>query len=233
MGEEISVSQLLDVPPEKLKGLVSVRGTGASHVALLARGTGDSGGVRRQQPAAGPAERSRSRGGWLYHAGLHPAQPGLAPGISEADRRRGRAVARFAAPARSAGGNPGRAAAGTARQFRAVRRHRRRPQQRGAGGGAVPLGTALFLRDRFPGEEEQTNLYNRVLRIMDPHPVVLRTLDIGGDKPLPYFPIIEQNPFLGWRGIRISLDQPDLFKTQLRAMLRAGAIIPIWRFCFR
>jgi phosphotransferase system enzyme I (PtsP) len=84
----------------------------------------------------------------------------------------------------------------------------------------------FFLRDRFPGEEEQTTLYTRVLRMMEPHPVVLRTLDIGGDKPLPYFPIEEQNPFLGWRGIRISLDQPDLFKTQLRAMLRAGTEYP-------
>jgi len=89
----------------------------------------------------------------------------------------------------------------------------------------------FFLRDRFPGEEEQATLYSRVLRIMDPYPVVLRTLDVGGDKSLPYFPkslpyfpIREQNPYLGWRGIRISLDQPDLFKTQLRAMLRAGAV---------
>ena len=49
-------------------------------------------------------------------------------------------------------------------------------------------------------------------------------MDVGGDKPLPYFPIVEQNPFLGWRGIRISLDQPDLFKSQLRAMLRAGTV---------
>jgi len=84
----------------------------------------------------------------------------------------------------------------------------------------------FFLRDHFPGEDEQTTLYSRVLQIMEPYPVVLRTLDIGGDKPLPYFPIREQNPFLGWRGIRISLDQPDLFKTQLRAMLRAGAAHP-------
>ncbi|RTL01672.1 MAG: phosphoenolpyruvate-protein phosphotransferase PtsP, partial [Lysobacterales bacterium] len=80
-----------------------------------------------------------------------------------------------------------------------------------------------FLRDRFPGEDEQTATYARVLTSMAPRPVTLRTLDVGGDKPLPYFPIREDNPFLGWRGIRISLDHPDIFKTQLRAMLRAGA----------
>jgi phosphotransferase system enzyme I (PtsP) len=55
-----------------------------------------------------------------------------------------------------------------------------------------------------------------------PRPVILRTLDIGGDKPLPYFPIEESNPFLGWRGIRISLDHPEIFLTQVRAMLRAA-----------
>ena len=51
----------------------------------------------------------------------------------------------------------------------------------------------------------------------------MRTLDVGGDKPLPYFPIKEDNPFLGWRGIRLSLDHPELFLVQLRAMLQAGA----------
>ncbi|MCV5342399.1 phosphoenolpyruvate-protein phosphotransferase PtsP, partial [Escherichia coli] len=53
--------------------------------------------------------------------------------------------------------------------------------------------------------------------------VVMRTLDIGGDKPLPYLPIEEDNPFLGWRGIRFTLDHPDIFLIQLRAMLRASA----------
>ncbi|HID49170.1 MAG TPA: phosphoenolpyruvate-protein phosphotransferase PtsP, partial [Chromatiales bacterium] len=53
-------------------------------------------------------------------------------------------------------------------------------------------------------------------------PVVLRTLDIGGDKSLPYFPIQEDNPFLGWRGIRITLDHPEIFLVQIRAMMRAS-----------
>ena len=53
--------------------------------------------------------------------------------------------------------------------------------------------------------------------------MTMRSLDIGGDKDLPYFPIEEENPFLGWRGIRISLDHPEIFLVQIRAMLRASA----------
>ncbi len=52
--------------------------------------------------------------------------------------------------------------------------------------------------------------------------VVMRTLDVGGDKPLPYFSIIEENPFLGWRGIRLTLDHPEIFLVQIRAMLKAN-----------
>jgi phosphotransferase system enzyme I (PtsP) len=65
--------------------------------------------------------------------------------------------------------------------------------------------------------------YRKVLEAFAPRPVVLRTLDIGGDKPLPYFPVSESNPFLGWRGVRISLDHPEIFLTQVRAMLRANS----------
>ena len=78
------------------------------------------------------------------------------------------------------------------------------------------------IRDRFPSEEEQYRIYRGVLSAFRGMPVVLRTLDVGGDKPLEYFPIVEANPFLGWRGIRISLDHPEIFITQLRAMIRAN-----------
>ena len=77
-------------------------------------------------------------------------------------------------------------------------------------------------KDSFPSEDEQQELYRAVLEAYAPLPVTLRTLDIGGDKILPYFPINEPNPFLGWRGIRVSLDHPELFLTQVRAMLRAS-----------
>lgn len=80
----------------------------------------------------------------------------------------------------------------------------------------------FMMRDRFPTEEEQFKIYRRTLQAFAPRPVTLRTLDIGGDKHLSYFPIHEDNPFLGWRGVRVTLDHPEIFLPQLRAMMRAS-----------
>jgi phosphotransferase system enzyme I (PtsP) len=77
-------------------------------------------------------------------------------------------------------------------------------------------------RSCFPSEMEQTLLYQQVLEAFPKQTVTMRTLDVGGDKALPYFPIIEDNPFLGWRGIRITLDHPEIFLLQVRAMMRAN-----------
>ena len=78
-------------------------------------------------------------------------------------------------------------------------------------------------RENLPSEEEQFEAYKAVLEAMGERGVVIRTLDIGGDKKLPYLPLPEEmNPFLGYRAVRICLDQKDLFKTQLRALLRAS-----------
>nr|ELR5214339.1 phosphoenolpyruvate--protein phosphotransferase [Providencia rettgeri] len=82
----------------------------------------------------------------------------------------------------------------------------------------------FMLHNGFPSEDEQKQLYKEVLQLFPSKPVVLRTLDIGADKQLPYMPISEENPSLGWRGIRIMLDQPEIFLIQLRAMLRANAL---------
>ena len=83
----------------------------------------------------------------------------------------------------------------------------------------------LFMeRDDLPSEDEQYDVYCTVARAFDEKPVIIRTLDVGGDKNLPGVDQVhEDNPFLGWRGIRMSLDTPDLFKPQLRAILRAAA----------
>ncbi|MCL4150742.1 UNVERIFIED_CONTAM: hypothetical protein GTU68_021173, partial [Idotea baltica] len=80
----------------------------------------------------------------------------------------------------------------------------------------------FLLHQRFPSEEEQYLQYKAILETYPQKPVVMRTLDIGGDKPLPYLPIEEDNPFLGWRGIRFTLDHPDIFLLQLKAMIRAN-----------
>jgi phosphotransferase system enzyme I (PtsP) len=90
------------------------------------------------------------------------------------------------------------------------------------GVGLYRTEVPFLVRDRFPGEEEQRRTYRQVLEAFVPAPVTVRTLDIGGDKMLPYFPVQEANPFLGWRGIRIALDHPEIFLTQLRAILRAN-----------
>ncbi|MFL7841498.1 phosphoenolpyruvate--protein phosphotransferase [Raoultella ornithinolytica] len=81
----------------------------------------------------------------------------------------------------------------------------------------------FMLQSGFPSEEEQVAQYQGMLQMFNEKPVTLRTLDIGADKQLPYMPISEENPCLGWRGIRITLDQPEIFLIQVRAMLRANA----------
>lgn len=95
------------------------------------------------------------------------------------------------------------------------------------GAEAIGLYRTEFLymdSAELPTEDDQFEAYKEVLESMSPKPVVVRTMDIGGDKHLPYMPLPEEmNPFLGYRAIRISLDRQEIFRTQLRALLRASA----------
>lgn len=98
---------------------------------------------------------------------------------------------------------------------------------RASGAKGIGLYRTEFLllnNNEIPGEDEQTIVYSRFAQEMAPHRVVIRTLDAGGDK-LPVEPLTEPepNPFLGWRGIRVSLSRPDMFREQIRAILRASA----------
>ncbi|NIS80090.1 MAG: phosphoenolpyruvate--protein phosphotransferase, partial [Anaerolineales bacterium] len=94
------------------------------------------------------------------------------------------------------------------------------------GGEGVGLLRTEFLylnRTTPPSEDEQTEAYIAIAKMLDQGPLIIRTLDVGGDKPLPYLPIEpEENPFLGHRGIRLCLAEPEMFKIQLRAILRAA-----------
>lgn len=96
--------------------------------------------------------------------------------------------------------------------------------EHGAEGIGLLRTEFLYLEDaQPPSEEKQYHIYRGIFSVMSGRPVIVRTLDIGGDKPPSYLPFPdEMNPFLGWRAIRISLDEPQLFKTQLRAILRAA-----------
>lgn len=96
--------------------------------------------------------------------------------------------------------------------------------EHGAEGIGLLRTEFLYLEDTEPPtEEKQYRIYREIFEVMCGRPVIVRTLDIGGDKPPSYLPFPdEMNPFLGWRAIRISLDEPELFKTQLRAILRAA-----------
>jgi len=97
-------------------------------------------------------------------------------------------------------------------------------REQGAAGIGLYRTEYLFLtRQDFPGEEEQYRAYREVLETLDPEPVIIRSMDLGGDKVPAYlrFPR-EENPHMGWRGIRYALGMPEVFRTQLRAILRAG-----------
>jgi phosphoenolpyruvate-protein phosphotransferase len=96
---------------------------------------------------------------------------------------------------------------------------------KGAEGVGLLRSEFVFLdRAKAPTEDEQAEIYTAIAKALTPgQPLVIRTLDVGGDKPLPYLPIApEENPFLGERGIRIGLDRPEVLRTQVRAILRAA-----------
>ncbi len=94
----------------------------------------------------------------------------------------------------------------------------------GAEGVGLLRTEFLYLeRQTAPNEDEQYDAYKAIFDVMGERPVVIRTIDVGGDKELPYIDLgHEDNPFLGWRAIRMCLDNPEFFKTQLRAILRAS-----------
>jgi phosphotransferase system enzyme I (PtsP) len=92
-----------------------------------------------------------------------------------------------------------------------------------AGIGLYRTELPFMIRSTFPSVDQQAELYGRVLELAGGRPVVFRTLDIGGDKLLPYLPDIEdENPAMGWRAIRIALDRPAMMRQQLRALIRAA-----------
>ncbi len=222
VGDEISVALLGEVPREKLAGLVSVRGSSTSHVAILARAMGIPtvlGMVDLPLPRlSGARVILDGHRGRLF---VRPGEERTTHYQAMIDEERVLAEVlehEQDLPSRTPDGHDMPLMVNTGLAVDAVASLKNRI----SGVGLYRTEVPFMVTERFPGEQEQTRLYRDQLESFAPLPVVMRTLDIGGDKDLPYFPIEEANPFLGWRGIRVTLDHPEVLMVQLRAMLRAS-----------
>lgn len=223
VGEEITASMLAEVPVKRLAGIVSVRGSSTSHVAILARAMGVSTVMGVDDLPVGRVDGRKiivdGYTGRIYVDPHRDVQDEFRHLLREEEElsRELHELRDLPAITPDNIGIPLYVNSGLLADVTPSRRI-------GAEGvGLYRTEFPFMVRDRFPGEEEQFKIYHQVLKSFYPAPVTLRTLDVGGDKALPYFPIEEDNPFLGWRGIRISLDHPEIFLVQLRAMLRASA----------
>ncbi|WP_430460842.1 phosphoenolpyruvate--protein phosphotransferase [Thalassolituus sp. LLYu03] len=222
VSEELTPAMLGEVPPGKLRGLVSVRGSSNSHVAILARAMGiptvmgvvdvpyaQLQGLEiivdgyRGQIYSSPTDELRQQ-----YQSIYDEEQALQKDLEGLRDQ----------PAETTDGHRIPLWVNTGLITDAVR-----SLERGAEGvGLYRTEVPFMMKDRFPSESEQQQIYRQQLETFAPNPVTMRTLDIGGDKALTYFPINEANPFLGWRGIRVSLDHPEIFLVQIRAMMKAS-----------
>ena len=222
VGDEISVSMLGEVPRDRLAGLVSVQGSSTSHVAILARAMGIPtvlGMVDLPLPRLNgtPVVLDGHRGR-LFVRPNEELERRYQSMIDEERELSEVLEHEQDLPSRTTDGHDIPLMVNTGLAVDAVSSLKARI----GGVGLYRTEVPFMITERFPGEQEQTRLYREQLEGFAPLPVVMRTLDIGGDKDLPYFPIEEANPFLGWRGIRVTLDHPEVLMVQLRAMLRAS-----------
>jgi multiphosphoryl transfer protein len=226
IAHELSPSDTAALDRTKVLGFCTATGGGTSHVAILARSLGipaicgideaalelPDGTLVVLDGATGILKRDPS------DAELAEARARMAGQVA----RREAELAAAGADARTADGHRVEVAAN-------VRNGQEACDAVAAGGEGVGLLRSEFLfdkRDSAPDEDEQFNAYAEVARAFGPgRRVVIRTLDVGGDKPLSYIPLPrEDNPFLGIRGVRVSLERPDLFRVQLRAILRTAPL---------
>ena len=222
VGEELTATSLGEVPPEQLAGLISVRGSGNSHVAILARAMGVPtvmGAV--DLPYARLQDREVIIDGYNGTVHLNPL-PEIKQRFQQVlddDTALSRDLESLRdEPCVTLDGHRMPLWVNTGLMVDVTRSL----EQGAEGVGLYRTEVPFLLRDRFPSEEEQRQIYREQLEAFAPKPVTMRTLDIGGYKALPYFPIEEDNPFLGWRGIRVTLDHPEIFLAQIRGMLKAN-----------
>jgi multiphosphoryl transfer protein len=221
IADDLKPSQLVSLDADKLAGICMAAGGPTSHVAILAAAMGVPTLV-----ALGPAVLDVEDGAWLVldaeqgSLSIAPDQAALAAAEQTLALRQQRKQAERAAAhadCRTADGVRIEVFAnlGSLPEAQVAVAH-------GAEGCGLLRTEFLFLdRESPPDEEEQLRQYQGIAQALADRPLVVRTLDIGGDKPIPYLPLpAEENPALGLRGVRTSLWRPDLLRIQLRAILR-------------
>jgi phosphotransferase system enzyme I (PtsP) len=222
LGEDISAPMLMEVPRERIRGIVTTRGSRNSHMAIVARAMGIPTVVGAQNlPLKQIDDKEIIVDGFRGRV-VANASPELKEQFEEIIAEE----ANLQAGLEKLRDEPAETLDGVRIPLQVntgLMTDINRSIERGAEGvGLYRTEIPFMVRDRFPSEEEQRVIYREQLAAFAPHPVTMRTLDIGGDKSLSYFPIEEENPFLGWRGIRVTLDHPEIFMVQVRAMLKAS-----------
>ena len=224
VAKSLAPSETARIPKGMALGFVTAEGSRTSHVSIMARSMGVPAVV-----GVGPAlegaigAKTVALDGAAGYAVTDPDEATVArfESMAEGLAEERAALERFRhAEARARDGRRIEVAAnlGSASEAEEALRW-------GAEGVGLFRTEFLFMeRDELPSEEEQYEAYAAVASVFGERPVIVRTLDVGGDKDLPGVEAPEEeNPFLGWRGIRMSLDTPELFEPQLRAILRAAA----------
>lgn len=222
VADELTPGMVAEVPRERLRGLISVRGSPSSHVAIMARSMDLPTVVGVEDLPMNliedkPVIVDGFQGLVITHP--HAKQLSFYRNVAKEEAALFKGLEKLKdLPCETRDGHRMRLWVNTGLMTDVIR-----SLDRGAEGvGLYRTEIRFMMNDRFPTEEEQRIIYREHLLAFAPRPVTMRTLDIGGDKSLPYFPITEENPFLGWRGIRVTLDHPEIFLAQIRAMIRAN-----------
>jgi phosphoenolpyruvate-protein phosphotransferase len=224
VAEEITPSDIASFDRARVRGLCSTSGSATSHVAILARGMAlpAIAGADARVLALDDGVRVVLDGdaGTLRVAPTAQDEADFASRYAAFAARRATDLSASSAPATTRDGHRIEVAANIGNVTDAS-------EIAAVGGEGIGLLRSEFLfhdREAAPDESEQTELYGAAVRAVGTgQRVIIRTLDVGGDKPLAYFPMAaEANPFLGERGIRFTLARPELFRTQVRAILRAS-----------
>lgn len=223
IAEELAPSDTAKLDRTRVVGFCTVGGGATSHVAIIARSL-DIPAVAGIEPRAldlanrTPAILDGSTGRLTLNPDREEVER-IATLRERVAARRKKELGAAMEPAVTTDGHRVEVAANVGSEKEALRSVE-------LGGEGVGLLRSEFLyqdRATAPDEDEQARLYGDVARALGGRPLVIRTLDVGGDKPLPYLPLPrEENPFLGIRGIRVGLDRPEILRTQLRAILRTA-----------